>query len=196
MKLNLGSCSRNFPGFTSVDIFEPADQIVDLAGPWPWPDSSVSEVIAMDVLEHIGDCDHVSSWGCERCRDGQPRAFPIRHERGKIHVMNEMWRILVPGGRATLQIPCASMGDGGHCDPTHATYWTPSDFEYYTPGVAERERFRNSPYYGITADFKVLNLDASGHIPMQKYARKYGGCVYEMRIILEAVKPETNGAAV
>lgn len=195
MKLNLGSCQRDFPGFISVDICEPADQIVDLAGPWPWPDSSVSEVLAYDVLEHIGDCSHVAlGWVCNEC--SALRAIlqgfngeSMRAFKAKVHVMNELWRILEPGGRATFQIPHATLGDGGYCDPTHSSYWTTSDFEYYTPGVAERERFRSSPYYGIEADFKVLNLDASGHIPMQKYARKYGGSVYEMHIILEAVKP-------
>lgn len=160
MKLNLGSCSRNFPGFISVDIVEPADQIVDLAGPWPWPDSSVEDVLAYDVFEHLPD---------------------------KRHTMNELWRVLVPGGRATLQIPHATMGDGGHCDPTHRSYWTASDFEYYTPGLAERERFRSSNYYGIKADFRVVNLVA-GVIPIKGYPRIYGGCVYEMTVVLEAIK--------
>jgi hypothetical protein len=55
MKLNLGACDRPFPGFLSVDIVPPADLIADLARPWPWEDSSVDEVRAHDVIEHIGD---------------------------------------------------------------------------------------------------------------------------------------------
>src|SRR5688572_21968408 len=107
MKLNLGACNRVFPGFVSVDICEPADQIVDLAGPWPWPDSSVEEVLAYDVFEHIGDCDHVSPmWTCARCEQerkwtevaGIPflRELPMRHFKAKAHLMNELWRVLIP----------------------------------------------------------------------------------------------------
>lgn len=160
MKLNLGALDRRFPGFLSVDICPPADFVADLTKTWPWPDCSVAEVLAYDVFEHLPD---------------------------KRHTMNELWRVLRPGGKATLQIPHATMGDGGHCDPTHQSYWTTSDFEYYTPGRFERERFRNSPYYGIKADFHVVNL-VQGKIPIAKYPRFYGGYVYEMLIVLECVK--------
>lgn len=175
LRLNLGACDRKFDGFLSVDICEPADFICDLNGPWPWEDSSVDEVLGYDVLEHLRD---------------------------KRQTMNELWRVLKPGGKATLQIPHATLGDGGHCDPTHASYWTTSDFEYYTPGIAERERFRSSPYYGIKADFRVKNLTErdsrdcvpcgrkcrGGHIPTFAWPRGYGGYVVEMQIVLECVK--------
>ena len=93
--------------------------------------------------------------------------------------------VLKPGGIARLQLPHATMGDGGHCDPTHCSYWTASDFEYYAPGVAEYERFHAS--YGLPA-FNVLNLDERGHIRVTKYGRKFGGTVYEFDVVLEAVK--------
>jgi SAM-dependent methyltransferase len=159
MRLNLGANNRKVEGFTSVDICEPADQIVDLSHPWPWPDSSVDEVLAYSVFEHLPD---------------------------KRHTMNELWRVLKPGGIARLQLPHATLGDGGHCDPTHQSYWTTSDFEYYAPGVAEYERFHKS--YGIQACFQVLNLDERGHIPITKYPRKFGGTVAEFNVVLQAVK--------
>lgn len=159
MKLNLGCGDRIMPGYIGVDIVPPADQIVDLAGPWPWPDSSVDTVLAYSVFEHLPD---------------------------KLHTMNELWRVLKPGGIAHLQLPHAIMGDGGHCDPTHKSYWTCSDFEYYAPGVAEYERFHES--YGVRACFRPLNLNAAGHIPVQRYARLFGGYVVEFNVDLEAVK--------
>lgn len=168
MKLNLGSAERRLEGFASVDIdpiYNP-DYVADLTKPWPWEDNTVDEVFAKDVFEHMPD---------------------------KRHSMNELWRVLKVGGIATLQIPHATLGDGGHCDPTHCSYWTASDFEYYTPfdgagnPMIERQRFRNSSYYGINADFKILNLDPNGHIPLAKYARKYGGYVVEIIVIMQKI---------
>src|SRR5688500_5839666 len=122
MRLNLGSCDRHLPGFVSVDVWPGpgVDVVADLAQPWPWSDSSVDEVAAFDVFEHLPN---------------------------KRQTMNELWRILKAGATAHIQVPHATDGDGGHCDPTHVSYWTTSDFEYYSPGIAERERFRSSPYY-------------------------------------------------
>ncbi len=121
----------------------------------------MDEVLAYSVFEHLPD---------------------------KRHTMNELWRILKPGGIARLQLPLASEGDGGHCDPTHVSYWTQSDFEYYLPGCPERERFRDSSYYAIRADFRITNLDANGHIAVKRYQRRLGGTVAEIEPILECVK--------
>ena len=164
MKLNLGANDRRVEGYISVDIAPPADQIVDLAGPWPWDTSSVDEVLAYSVFEHLPD---------------------------KIHTMRELWRVLRPGGIALLQLPHATLGDGGHCDPTHCSLWTTSDFEYYVPGVAEYDRFHEGFAYqfGSWPAFRVLNLDGRGHIPMVKYPRLFGGYVTEFNVDLEAIKP-------
>lgn len=161
LRLNLGANDRRFPGFLSVDVCEPADVLVDLSQPWPWADRSVEEVLAYDIFEHLPN---------------------------KRQTMNELWRVLQPGGIATIQVPDASDGDGGHCDPTHCSYWTRSDFEYYERGQFERERFRQSSYYGVQADFKILNLDSRGQIPRVRYERRRGGYVYEIQVKLEAVK--------
>ena len=155
LKLNLGACDRTFPGFLSVDIVPPADVIADLTKPWPWADSSVDEVRAFDVFEHLPD---------------------------KRHTMNELWRVLRPGGIARLQIPHATDGDGGHCDPTHVSYWTTSDFEYYAKGIPERERFRYSSYDGVKADFRVVSIQ------QQRFERRFGGHVIEIQAVLEALK--------
>ena len=39
----------------------------------------------------------------------------------------------------------------------------------------------------INADFKILNLDAKGHIPLKKYARAYGGVVVAIFLVLEKI---------
>lgn len=131
-KLNLGANDRRVEGFTSVDIVQPADEIADLTQRWPWEDSSVIEVVAYDIFEHMPD---------------------------KRHSMNELWRVLANGGRATIEVPNACRGAGGFQDPTHVSYWTANDFEYYEIGNFARERFRGSEYYGVKADFKIISLD-------------------------------------
>jgi len=153
VKLNLGCCDRNFTGFVGVDIVPPADQIVDLSHyPWPWPDSSVDEILAYDILEHL----------------------PNKRE-----TMNQLWRVLKPGGIARIEVPSAAKGAGAFCDPTHIAYFTASDFEYYEKGNYARERFRGS--YGIKADFRVVSLSQS------RYEAKYDE-VWKVSAVLEAVK--------
>jgi SAM-dependent methyltransferase len=127
MKLNLGSCDRHFEGFTNIDICPPADVIADLTQTWPWADSSVDEIRAYDILEHLPD---------------------IRK------TMNEAWRVLKPGGIFDIFIPTTE-GRGAWQDPTHVSFWNRNTFFYFTDGVPERERFGG--HYGITARFKVVS---------------------------------------
>ena len=109
----------------------------------------------------------------------------FEHLPDKRHTMNELWRVLVPGGIARILLPHATQGDGGHCDPTHCSYWTPTDFEYYLKGCPERERFRDS--YGIKADFVIENRNAHGHISTVRHERVLGGYVVEFEVVLRAV---------
>jgi SAM-dependent methyltransferase len=157
MKLNLGCNDRKFDGYLGVDVAPSpgVDYIADLTKPWPWADGSIDEVLAYDVFEHLPD---------------------------KRQTMNELWRVLKPNGIARIQVPHATDGDGGHCDPTHCSYWTTSDFEYYHPGIPERERFRKSSYYAIRADFKVLEMKT------KRFPRSWGGYVVEIQATLQAVK--------
>jgi hypothetical protein len=180
MRLNLGSLDRQFSGFLSVDIAPPADFICDLSRPWPWPDSSVEEVRAHDILEHIGDCPHILWRGyvCEECGKGFSDE-KLRHPLGRIHCMNELYRVLVPGGRATVEVPSAAHGAGFACDPTHVSAWCLSSFEYFEDGAPCWRRFHEA--YGITARFRVLSLVETPD-PSHKEP------VWKVTAVLEAVK--------
>lgn len=129
VKLNLGSCDRNLDGFLSVDIVPPADVICDLSGRWFPEDSSVDEVMALDVIEHIAD---------------------------KIHFMNELHRVLKAGGKATIETPNAAKGDGFWQDPTHKSGWVMNSFQYFQDNTFAHNRLAKS--YGITARFKIASL--------------------------------------
>jgi predicted SAM-dependent methyltransferase len=129
LRLNLGACDRQFPGFTSVDLVPPADVIADLSKSWIWADSSVDEVRAHDVFEHLPD---------------------------RIHTMNELHRVLKPGARATIEVPSASKGAGWAQDPTHKSAWCMNSFQYYEAGSFATQRLARS--YGITARFRIVEL--------------------------------------
>ena len=171
MKLNLG-CSTDLRGgdWINVDISDPMSTIMeargdgvsyvglkeprplfqqaDLSLPWSWADSSVDEIYAADIFEHVGDCDHFAT-ECDRCDPGHAR----RHWSGRIHVMNEAWRVLKPGGILTMECPDAAKGAGHFQDPQHVSPWTPNALQYYTDGSPAHKRFAEA--YGITARFQV-----------------------------------------
>lgn len=127
LRLNLGACDVKMPGWVGVDLVPPADVIADLAKRWPWPDSSVDEVLAQDIFEHLPD---------------------------KRHTMGELWRVLKPGALATIEVPCAAHGAGAFQDPSHLSFWTGNDFGYFEVGNPNRERFKD--HYGIKAGFRIL----------------------------------------
>jgi hypothetical protein len=216
MKLNLGCSTDLRSNWTNVDIHlgkeqDPVKfpfQQADLSLPWPWPDSSVDEIYAADIFEHIGDCSHQWRQICERCwgaLDGRwppgrrggasgcalcgsmPCVCAKRHWSGRIHVMNESWRVLKPGGLLTMECPDAAKGAGQWQDPTHTTPWTPNGLQYFADGSPAHKRFAAA--HGTTARFKVLAVSE------RKYTETAGGVtsvvlceVWKFRAILEAVK--------
>jgi SAM-dependent methyltransferase len=154
LRLNLGCSDAAQPGFINVDRWEPPwattdnFQRVDLGGPWPWESGSVEHIRAVDIIEHLAD---------------------------KTHTMNELHRVLKPGGTVEIIVPTTD-GRGAFQDPTHVSFWNRNSFFYYEHGNPHLERFKDA--YGITARFKVafernLTLDDG---------------VTKLHIVLEAVE--------
>lgn len=134
LKLNLGCSDDHRVGFVNVDIAPPADVITDLNQPWPWDDSSVEYILALDVFEHL---------------------------HSKIWAMNEAHRVLEPGGILEIAVPCVYLADGrvnpgAFADPTHCCYYTLDDVYYFHEewNNPQGERGRLGPAYGITALFR------------------------------------------
>lgn len=101
----------------------------------PLPDESVSHARASHVLEHI----------------------PSGEERVK--ALNEVQRVLVPGGHFDIIVPCIGYtdheGDGravhagwqGYADPTHVSFWWyPESFWYLTGQFAAHADYGLRPW--------------------------------------------------
>ncbi len=136
MKLNLGAADRHIPGYMSVDRCWPVPPVkdvefwlADLRAQWPWADSSVDEIVAFDVIEHLPD---------------------------RIHTMNEMHRVMKNGATAQIEVPNASKGAGFFQDPTHVSPWCMNSFQYFKKGSFAHNRFAAS--YGVTAAFHVEKI--------------------------------------
>lgn len=129
MRLNLGCSDGHVQGYVNVDICEPADLIVDLRERWPWDDSSIEEIRAHDIFEHLPD---------------------------KIHTLNETYRVLRPRGVLNLIVPTTE-GRGAWQDPTHVSFWNPNSLFYLEYRNPHNTRFRKA--YGMHHQFIVLEKE-------------------------------------
>lgn len=80
MKLNLGAGDSKIDGFTSVDLYDPAADVMADICELPFPNDSVDEIVAYQVVEHI----------------------PYQKSA---QMFEEMYRVLKPGGIATFETP-------------------------------------------------------------------------------------------
>lgn len=135
MKLDLGCGRSPRAGFTGVDMAAGCnpDVIHDLRiTPWPFDDGSVDEVHSSHFLEHL---------------DGEER----------IAFMEELYRVLKPGGTAVIITPYWSWA-GAVQDPTHK--WPPiveQSYHYFNKALREQ---MGVDFYPITCDFD-LSFDFS-----------------------------------
>ena len=103
-KLDLGCGKNKLAGYHGVDriAFDGVDTVCDLREKWPWEDASVSEVHCSHFIEHLD----------------APR---------RIHFVNELYRVLVPKGKATIIVPHwasnRAYGDLTHQWPPVAEMW-------------------------------------------------------------------------
>lgn len=97
-RLNIG-CGRDIrEGWLNVDAIDfPGAEVWNLTNRWPLEDGSVEEIHASHVIEHFG-----SQYRC--------------------WVMNESYRVLMPGGKMTVIVPHWN-NNRAYGDPTHQ--WPP-----------------------------------------------------------------------
>lgn len=80
LRLNVGGGADHRAGYVNVDLREDVADVVAPADRLPYDDGTVSEILALDVLEH----------------------FPAFKTQD---VLREWKRVLEPGGKLTLKVP-------------------------------------------------------------------------------------------
>ena len=147
LDLGCGATPRNPYGCTElfgVDIAPgPAQPGMQLRtanvalDPIPFDDDHFDGVSAYDFLEHVPRVLPRP--------DGQGLRFPF------VELMNEVWRVLKPGGRFYASTP-AVPHEAAFQDPTHVNILTRDTHHYFT-----RPMF-TARMYGFKGDFSVLRV--------------------------------------
>jgi SAM-dependent methyltransferase len=119
LKIDLGCGPNKKEGYIGVDsiAFDGVDVVCDLSGRWPWDDGTVDAAHASHVLEHFGSM-------------------------GRVHFVNELYRVLKPGAQATLITPHWASGRA-YGDPTHQ--WPPV-CAFWTFYLLKDWRDKNAPH--------------------------------------------------
>ncbi|MEH1960621.1 MAG: hypothetical protein V7L05_12215 [Nostoc sp.] len=131
LRVDIGCGIHKPKDFIGVDIAPGigVDIVADLSKEFPFLDSSVDELRAHDIIEHL-------------------------YER--IHTMNEIWRICKPGAKVDIRVPSTD-GRGAFQDPTHISFWNINSFLYYCsefPAYIELCR-----RYGFKGEFRALKIE-------------------------------------
>lgn len=119
IKIDLGCGSRKREGFLGVDQYAMpgVDVVADVRGKWPWEDNSVEEAHSSHFVEHLSGTERMAFY-------------------------NELWRVLVPGGKATIIVP-ACFSARAYGDPTHQ--WPPIG-AFTWPYLSRAWREANAPH--------------------------------------------------
>lgn len=126
--LNIGAGNRIIEGAVNHDLVAHRPEITVVHNlnelPWPWDDASFDVVVAWSVLEHV-DIDLLTS-------------------------MNEIWRLLRPGGEAQVKLPYWA-AEAAYEDPTHRRWVAPGTLDALDP---DTERGKQYGFY-TTRKWKI-----------------------------------------
>jgi hypothetical protein len=180
MRLNLGSGGGRFPGFLNVD-FDPLtkpDLCFDIEkAPWPIDDSSVDQVIAHHVLEHLGE--------------------------GYYTCLQELYRVCMNGALIDVRVP-HPRHDHFLNDPTHRRPITVDGLKLfdkkYNDSCREQGLRTSLLGYHYRVDFEVLNhrqiqnsyfkeeLAGKSEAEIDRMAAKYNNIYLETHMTLRVNK--------
>jgi hypothetical protein len=178
VKLNLGCGQNRAAGYVNVDREASAspDVVMDLERfPWPFETSSVDEVQAIHVLEHVG---------------ARPDVF--------IGIMKELYRVCRGGATIHIAVP-HPRHDFFTDDPTHVRAITPQTLQLFSKANCEewkRMGASNSPlalYAGVDFELRAWTQTVDpaykNHPNLDELLRHWNNIATEYRMVLEVIKP-------
>lgn len=166
-RLNIGAGADDpGPGWIALDIvptFRP--QVLGDAHRLPFADGAFRAVKAHHVLEHIPRDYFVFHWEPKQdltedksyfkdernfaivpaaiVKAGSRSFIEARH--GLVDVMNEIWRVVAPGGQVWIEVPVFPTEEA-IADPTHGSFLVSGTFDYFT----RCERHTDDPGHEFT----------------------------------------------
>lgn len=164
MRLDLACGTQPQPGYEGVDRYPGphVDHVQNLfADRWKWASESVEAVWCSHFVEHVPNL-------------GQ--------------FMNEVWRILVPGGIATIVHPY-QFSLRAWQDPTHVRALNEVSWQYYNADA--RVAMGVDHYLDISADFEIVDVQFILSPEWQK-AVIDNGWTMESQELLYAIRHSVN----
>ena len=150
MKINIGAGDEKFEGFVTID-HDPnckPDYCLDIEKEdLPFPDNSVDEVIALHVLEHLGE--------------------------GYFHVLQELYRVCKHGAMISIRVPHPKH-ETFLADPTHRRPITPLGLWIFSKKFNDtnKETPLSKLAYYYNVDFEILDVK---EIPEEFYIKAFNG---------------------
>ena len=151
--------------------------------PIPFPDDTFGSLSAFDFVEHVPRILGTA--------DGKGTRFPF------IDLMNEVWRVLAPGGRFFALTP-AVPGLPAFQDPTHVNFITEDTHRYFCGDEPTGRMYGfNGRFNALRAEW-VVDRDSHTATPLtwqqqfRRWRRRVKGKLVYFLWELEAVKPPAS----
>ena len=183
LKLNLGCGEKRIPGYINVDKYGSPDIKHDLESfPWPWETNSVSDVVLIHVLEHLGKDVEIY-----------------------FRIFKEMYRICNHGAKIKIVVP-HFRHQFFYDDPTHVRVVTPLGLQLFSQKLNKlwvEKGAANSPlglYLDINFELKQtvikpsddwfrLHPDKNVDIRLlQQESNIYNNLIEQYDMLLEVIK--------
>ena len=187
LKLNLGCGEKRIPGYINVDKYGKPDIKHDLEHfPWPWETNSVTEILLIHVLEHLG-----------------------REVEIYFGIFKEMYRVCNHEAKIRIVVP-HFRHNFFYDDPTHVRVVTPLGLKLFSKKENKawiKQGASNSPlglYLDIDFELKQTLIKPSldwfrlhpeknvDLLLLQEEANLYNNLIEQYDMLLEVIKEDKN----